>query len=181
MIRNANVFLLATALMASVPVLARALTPQEPPVQGQQVPVGAERLAKTPAQVLFRCKVIRTDEPGRKAFSTSKKEPVVSKDRPPKVISAPIVRSIVGLDATISTSHNGDETSVKLRAEVEKNGDYKVTVEPSFTIANTARSSKIVSAVVRPNGWLRCRFQDADGKYLGLQLLVQVMPVTDTP
>ena len=168
---------LTAVLLAAVPVASWALGQQGDPAS-KGVTASAHTVPpKSPAQVFLKCKVIKTSDPGRDPFSQSAKEPVVTKGETPHIVSAPIIRTLEGMEARIGVTLDGSDISVKLRPTLDKGGKYKLTVEPGVAIGGKWAKSFTASALLRPNEWVRFQLQDAGGNYLGMQMLVQLVPI----
>ncbi|GEM_PF-5325706 len=141
-----------------------------------------------PQQILLRCKVVQTDQAGRKSFGSFAKDPT---PKAAKVLTEPVIRTLSGLDGTITAECGDLNSGARLLPTLRKDGRIRLDVtgfvydrgvgmpRSSLGTQPPTRKTFKAHADVKPDEWVRFWMTDRDGKYRGYQMLVQVVRVPE--
>lgn len=134
---------------------------------------------ETPTQFLLKCKIVRTDDPGRTALAMSAAEPKFSNLGKALVVSAPVIRALDKMSSTVTTTLNDSETKVELLPTVVGKGEYRLDIATSVVEKGRSIDAVRTSGYLKDGEWVRCRLVDAAGKCHGYQFIVQLALVKD--
>lgn len=137
------------------------------------------RSGPPPAQVLLRCKIVRTGDPGPGQVSTSDEEPRFTDGDRVRVVSAPTVRDVVGESAEINVTAENKAMGAKFIPSALENGEYALRVEAFVRDGTPYRNTYKTTVRMKSSQWIRFRLLDENKRFHGYQMIVQLVPVRE--
>lgn len=153
------------ALVLALPA-ALALTPQSTSANPVQ----------EPAQLLLRCKIVRTKSFKPVSPKGVPDEPQIGQDAPDRLWASPIIMTLADNAAGIGLDGNGASVYVTALPKAMENGRYELTLSTARSFEKEDKPFHPVAYTLKANEWVRYPLLDAKGKFTGFQMILRLEP-----